>query len=69
VALWWVIAGRRISSETGTIQVMEIQKSVLWDTLENEVERAYRAFEYFLSLSAALMTFGQVALLEYGLTS
>lgn len=48
---------------------MEIQKSVLWDTLENEVERAYRAFEYFLSLSAALMTFGQVALLEYGLTS
>src|SRR5215208_953852 len=41
---------RRISSETGTIQVMDIQKKELWDRLENEPERAYRAFECFLSL-------------------
>src|SRR5215208_5653585 len=41
---------RRISSETGTIQVMDIQKRELWDRLENEPERAYRAFECFLSL-------------------
>lgn len=41
---------RRISSETGTIQDMDIQKKELWDRLENEPERAYRAFESFLGL-------------------
>src|SRR5215204_5034247 len=30
--------------------VMDIQKRELWDRLENEPERAYRAFECFLSL-------------------
>ena len=29
---------------------MDIQKTELWDRLENEPERAYRAFEAFLSL-------------------
>ncbi len=29
---------------------MDIQKRELWDRLENEPERAYRAFECFLSL-------------------
>jgi hypothetical protein len=29
---------------------MDIQKRELWDRLENESERAYRAFEYFLAL-------------------
>jgi hypothetical protein len=42
--------GQRISSETGTIQDMDIQKKELWERLENEPERAYRAFECFLSL-------------------
>src|SRR5215218_4129413 len=41
---------RRISSETGTIEDMDIQKKELWERLENEPERAYRAFECFLSL-------------------
>src|SRR5215208_279534 len=41
---------RRISSETGTIQDMDIQKRELWDRLENEPERAFQAFESFLSL-------------------
>ena len=50
MALWWVISRRRISSETGTIQDMDIHKRELWDRLENEPERAYRAFESFLSL-------------------
>jgi predicted P-loop ATPase/GTPase len=46
---WWVSGavvgaykGRCISSETGTIQVMDTKKE-LWDRLENEPERAYRA--------------------------
>jgi hypothetical protein len=41
---------RRNSSRTCTIEVMDIQKRELWDRLENEPERAYRAFEAFLSL-------------------
>jgi hypothetical protein len=45
-----VFKGQRNSSETGTIWVMDIQKKELWDRLENEPERAYRAFESFLSL-------------------
>jgi hypothetical protein len=47
---------RRISSETGTIQDMDIQKKELWDRLENEPERAYRAFESFLSLPSSERT-------------
>ena len=47
---------RRISSETGTIQDMNIQKKELWDRLENEPERAYRAFECFLSLPSGERT-------------
>jgi hypothetical protein len=47
---------RRISSETGTIQDMDIQKKELWDRLENEPERAYRAFECFLSLPSVERT-------------
>jgi hypothetical protein len=47
---------RRISSETGTIQDMDIQKKELWERLENEPERAYRAFECFLSLPSGERT-------------
>src|SRR5215211_9032520 len=47
---------RRISSETGTIQDMDTQKKELWDRLENEPERAYRAFECFLSLPSGERT-------------
>jgi hypothetical protein len=47
---------RRISSETGTIQDMNIQKKELWERLENEPERAYRAFECFLSLPSGERT-------------
>jgi hypothetical protein len=47
---------RRISSETGTIQDMDIQKRELWDRLENEPERAYRAFECFLRLPSGERT-------------
>ena len=50
MALWWVISRRRISSETGTIQDMDIQKKELWERLESEPERAYRTFEVFLNL-------------------
>src|SRR5215217_7612983 len=60
---WWesgTVMGtyrrRRISSETGTIQDMNIQKKELWDRLENEPERAYRAFECFLSLPSGERT-------------
>jgi len=35
---------------------MDIQKRELWDRLENEPERAYRAFEYFLSLPSGERT-------------
>src|SRR5215204_4210995 len=36
--------------------VMDIQKRELWDRLENEPERAYRAFECFLSLPSGERT-------------
>ncbi len=35
---------------------MDIQKRELWDRLENEPERAYRAFECFLNLSSGERT-------------
>ena len=35
---------------------MDIQKKELWDRLENEPERAYRAFESFLSLPSGERT-------------
>src|SRR5215212_3811040 len=35
---------------------MDIQKRELWDRLENEPERAYRAFEAFLSLPSGERT-------------
>src|SRR5215208_6999624 len=35
---------------------MDIQKRELWDRLENEPERAYRAFESFLSLPSSERT-------------
>jgi hypothetical protein len=35
---------------------MDIQKRELWDRLENEPERAYRAFECFLSLPSSERT-------------
>jgi hypothetical protein len=47
---------RRISSEAGTIQDMDIQKKELWDRLEIEPERAYRAFECFLNLPSGERT-------------
>src|SRR5215218_6338295 len=47
---------RRISFETCTIQDMDTQKKELWDRLENEPERAYRAFECFLSLPSGERT-------------
>ncbi|HET6661579.1 MAG TPA: hypothetical protein VFH16_16835 [Rubrobacter sp.] len=47
---------RRISSETCTIQDMDIQNRELWDRLENEPERAYRAFECFLNLPSGERT-------------
>ena len=40
---------RRNSSETSTIRAWIFRRE-LWDRLENEPERAYRAFEGFLSL-------------------
>src|SRR5215217_5336513 len=49
MAVRWVIPGQRISSERCTIRVMET-KNELWDRLENEPERAYRAFECYLAL-------------------
>jgi hypothetical protein len=48
---------RRISSETGTIQDMNRENAKqLWDRLQNEPERAYRAFECFLSLPSGERT-------------
>jgi hypothetical protein len=47
---------RRISIETGTIQNMDIQKKELWERLENEPERAYRAFESYRNLSSGERT-------------
>src|SRR5215211_7174918 len=35
---------------------MDVQKRELWDRLENEPERAYRAFESFLNLSSGERT-------------
>src|SRR5918994_2255945 len=35
---------------------METQKTELWDRLENEPERAYRAFESFLNLPSGERT-------------
>src|SRR5688500_11114862 len=35
---------------------MDIQKRELWDRLENEPERAYRAFESFLALPGGMRT-------------
>src|SRR5829696_3930930 len=35
---------------------MDTQKTELWDRLENEPERAYRAFETFLSLPSGERT-------------
>lgn len=35
---------------------MDIQKKELWDRLENEPERAYRAFECFLNLPSGQRT-------------
>src|SRR5215218_5648624 len=35
---------------------MDIQKRELWDRLENEPERAYRAFESFLNLPSGERT-------------
>src|SRR5215210_2702238 len=35
---------------------MDIQKRELWDRLDNEPERAYRAFESFLSLPSGERT-------------
>jgi hypothetical protein len=56
VTSWWVFFRRRNSSETGTIQIMDIQNKEVWDRLENEPERAYRAFECFLSLPSGERT-------------
>jgi hypothetical protein len=48
---------RRISSETGTIQDMNRENAKqLWDRLQNEPERACRAFECFLSLPSGERT-------------
>ena len=35
---------------------MDTEKRELWDRLENEPERAYRALEYFLSLPSGERT-------------
>jgi hypothetical protein len=35
---------------------MDVQKRELWDRLENEPERAYRAFECFLNLPSGERT-------------
>src|SRR5215208_1278986 len=48
--------GRRISFETGTIQIMDIENMEVWDRLENEPERAYRAFESFFALPGGKRT-------------
>ncbi len=49
---WWMISkGRRISLRSGTLSGMDIEKKKeLWDRLENEPERAFRAFETYRNL-------------------
>src|SRR5919107_4947277 len=48
--------GRRIFLGSGTLPGMDTQKRELWDRLENEPERAYRAFEAFLTLPSGERT-------------
>jgi hypothetical protein len=58
VASWWVLSeGRRIFLSSGTLSGMDTEKKKeLWDRLENEPERAYRAFEYYRNLPSGERT-------------
>src|SRR5215216_4219648 len=52
-----VFAGRRISLRSGTLSSMDIEKKKeLWDRLDNEPERAYRAFESYRTLPSSERT-------------
>src|SRR5215217_202311 len=52
-----VFAGRRISLRSGTRSSMDIEKKKeLWDRLDNEPERAYRAFESYRTLPSSERT-------------
>jgi hypothetical protein len=58
---WWgsgvvvgAYRGRRIFPGSGTLSNMDTEKKKeLWDRLENEPERAYRAFESYRNLPTA----------------
>ena len=51
MASWWVFCRTTNFFLIGYDPAMDIEKEgELWDRLENEPERAYRAFEVFLNL-------------------
>jgi hypothetical protein len=54
--LWWVRTGATYFSRNRYDAVMDIEKRELWDRLENEPDRAYGAFECFLSLPSGERT-------------
>jgi hypothetical protein len=58
VASRWVFSkGRRIFLRSGTLSSMDIEKKKeLWDRLDNEPERAYRAFEFYRNLPSGERT-------------
>jgi hypothetical protein len=56
MAVRWVHEGATYFIRNRYDSGMDIQKRELWDRLENEPERAYRAFECFLSLPSGERT-------------
>src|SRR5215204_3486208 len=56
VASWWAFRRASYFLRIGYASAMETQEKELWDRLENEPERAYRAFESFLSLPSGERT-------------
>ena len=56
MASWWAFRRASYFLRIGYASVMETQKRELWDRLENEPERAYRAFESFLNLPSGERT-------------
>ena len=56
MGLWWVRIGASYFLRIGYASVMDTEKKELWNRLENEPERANRAFESFLSLPSGERT-------------
>jgi hypothetical protein len=56
VASWWVFRGATHFFRNRYDSGMDTQENELWDRLENEPERAYRAFECFLNLPSGERT-------------